>query len=64
MKTGHRGAGFWLGFIRWPEDGKERAGGEWSSAVRRGVVAAEGAGQRALGWGGHGRVGGRAGEPC
>jgi hypothetical protein len=35
----------------------ERAGGEWSSAVRRGVADAEGAGRRA-GWGGHGRAGG------
>jgi len=30
-----------------------RAGGEWSSAVRRGVAAAEGAGRHA-GWGGRG----------
>lgn len=39
----------------------ERAGGEWSSAVRRGVAAAEGAGRHA-GWGGRGRAGGRAEE--
>ena len=38
-----------------------RAGGEWSSAVRRGVAAAEGAGRHA-GWGGRGRAGGRAEE--
>ena len=38
-----------------------RAGGEWSSAVRRGVAAAEGAGRHA-GWGGRGQAGGRAEE--